>query len=68
MFEYKDLQEKAEWLETLSKYIEWEYPLSFQRDIDGVLALIRQMMRNSWDDNKALNKGDNDEETKIQTD
>ncbi|MBR4544326.1 MAG: hypothetical protein IKO53_08995 [Lachnospiraceae bacterium] len=64
LFDHKDLQEKAEWLECLAKYVEWEYALSYQRDIDGVLALLRQMMRDTWDD-----KGENNEKAeKLQTD
>lgn len=56
MFDYNDLKEKAKWLEALAGYTEWNYPLSHQRDIDGVLALIRAMMRDRWDEKGELNE------------
>lgn len=45
MFDYDDLKDKADWLETLAQYIEWDYAISYQRSIDEVLALLREMMK-----------------------
>lgn len=46
LFDQKDLEEKLLWLETLAGYIEWDYPLSYQRHIDKVIKLLREMIKN----------------------
>ena len=53
LFDYNDLEDKAKWLEALAGYVEWDYPLTYQRDIDRVLKLLKQMMENEKRGNKA---------------
>lgn len=53
LFDINDLEDKAKWLEALAGYVEWDYPLTYQRDIDRVLKLLKQMMENEKRGNKA---------------
>lgn len=43
MFDIEDLEDKISWLKTLSEYIEWEYSLAYQEDIDGIIQLLEEM-------------------------
>ena len=40
MFDKDDLLDKRSWLETLSKWIEWEYPLEYSIAIEKVVEII----------------------------
>lgn len=46
LFSKKDLEEKMKWLEALAGYVEWDYPLTYQRHIDKIIKLLREMMKN----------------------
>lgn len=46
LFDKQDLEEKMKWLETLAGYIEWDYPLTYQRSIDKIIKLLREMIKN----------------------
>ena len=40
MFDKDDLLDKRSWLETLSKWIEWEYSLEYSIAIEKVVEII----------------------------
>lgn len=44
MFDLEDLKDKKSWLEALAGWSEWEYPISYQRNIDGVIHLLNEMI------------------------
>lgn len=44
MFDIQDLKDKLSWLQALAGWVEWEYSLTYQRDIDGVIHLLNEMI------------------------
>lgn len=42
-----DLNSLRTQLKTLASMIEWEYPLSYQRDIDKVVHLLNRMIKDA---------------------
>jgi len=56
LFDINDLEDKVKWLQALAGYIEWDYPLTYQRDIDRVLKLLKQMIKDEKRGNKTDGK------------